>query len=233
MIYTTGADCKKRVLIYTGSTNSDDRGYLGEGLEVVTNLLSEITSDLIEIYLVKATAITDDEFYLYELIKGPDGDSENFTFHLPSKLEFLEEEFWQLYFNPLDGILGNGWVPFSDGFLKRNGIGAHEPLGHVDVMLKWSESGLFFHITDTERARGELKRIWNDKSYILKRLYSGCKMKFNYYSENRIELVIQIWDLPISYLIGANKHEKEFCAKFMKGSFSKLILFFEYGIPDC
>jgi len=231
-IYTIGADCNKRVLVFTDSTNYGDRDYLGADLDVVENLLLEINSNELELYLVKATAITDDELYIYELIDAPHGNSNNFVARLPSQIEFLEEEFWQLYYIPLDGILGNGWVPFSDGFLKRNGIGAHEGLGHVDVMLKWSESGLFFHVIDDELSIGKLKCIWNDKSHILKRLFNGCKMKFNDRSEKRSELVIQIWDLPIDYLVGANRNEKEFCAKFMKVSFSKLIMFFEYGIPD-
>lgn len=232
-IYTIGADCNKRILVYTDSTNYGDRDYLGADLEVVKNLLLEINCNEIELYLVKASVITDDELYIYELIDAPYGESDNFAARLPSQIEFLEEEFWQLYYLPLDGIIGNGWIPFLDGFLKRNGIGAHEGLVDVDVMLKWSESGLFFHIIDDAKTRGELKCTWNDNSHILKRLFNGCKMKFNERSEKRSELVIQIWDLPIGYLVGANRHEKEFCAKFMKVSFSKLIMFFEYGIPDC
>ena len=231
-IYTIGADCNKRALVFTDSTNYGDRDNLGADLEVVKNLLLEINNNELELYLVKASGIKDDELYIYELIDAPYGESDNFAARLPSQIEFLEEEFWQLYYIPLDGILGNGWVPFFDGFLKRDGIGAHEGLGHVDVMLKWSESGLFFHVIDERRAKAELKNIWNDKSHILKRLFNGCKMKFNEQTEKRSELVIQIWDLPIGYLVGANRHEKEFCAKFMKVSFSKLIMFFENGIPD-
>ena len=53
------------------------------------------------------------------------------------------------------------------------------------------------------------------------------------YQKKNPEIVIQILDLPISYLVSANKFEKEFCAKFMKASFSKLIMLFEWGIPDC
>jgi len=231
-IYTMGAECNKRVMIYTDRTNYGDREYIGADLEAVKNLLFEINSNAIEMYLVKASAITVDEFYIYELIEGPDNKSYNFEVALPSQIEFLEEEFWQLFYIPLDGILGNGWIPFENGFLKRNGIGVHEGLGGVDVMLKWTETGLAFHIIDDEHTKGELKRIWNDKSHILKRLFSGCKMKFIEQADNRTELVVQIWDLPINYLIGADRREKEFCAKFMKVSFSKLIMFFENGIPD-
>jgi hypothetical protein len=57
-------------------------------------------------------------------------------------------------------------------------------------------------------------------------------MKFNEQSEKQSELVIKIWDLPIDYLVGANRYEKKSCAKFMKMSFSKLIMFFEWGIPE-
>jgi len=231
-IYNIGADCNKRVLVFTEDTNYNDRDYLGADIGVVRNLLLEINCSDLELYLIKASAITDVEFYIYELIDAPHGDSNNFEARLSSQIEFLEDEFWQLYYIPLDGILGNGWIPFFGGFLNRNGIGADEGLGNVDVKLKWSESGLFFHVTDDERARGELKCIWNDKSHILKRLFNGCKIKFNERSEKRSELVIQIWDLPIDYLVGANRQEKEFCAKFMKTSFSKLIMFFEWGIPD-
>jgi len=231
-IYTIGADCTRRVLVFTEDTNCDDRDYLGADIGVVRNLLLEINCSDLELYLIKASAITDVEFYIYELIDAPHGDSNNFEARLSSQIEFLEDEFWQLYYIPLDGILGNGWIPFFGGFLNRNGIGADEGLGNVDIKLKWSESGLFFHVTDDERARGELKCIWNDKSHILKRLFNGCKIKFNERSEKRSELVIQIWDLPIDYLVGANRQEKEFCAKFMKTSFSKLIMFFEWGIPD-
>jgi len=231
-IYNIGADCNKRVLVFTEDTNYNDRDYLGADIGVVRNLLLEINCSDLELYLIKASAITDVEFYIYELIDAPHGDSNNFEARLSSQIEFLEDEFWQLYYIPLDGILGNGWIPFFGGFLNRNGIGADEGLGNVDIKLKWSESGLFFHVTDDERARGELKCIWNDKSHILKRLFNGCKIKFNERSEKRSELVIQIWDLPIDYLVGANRQEKEFCAKFMKTSFSKLIMFFEWGIPD-
>jgi hypothetical protein len=206
---------------------------LGADLEVVRNLLSEINNNELELYLIKAMSITDDEFYTYDLIDAPCKESNNFADPLPSQIEFLEEEFWQLYYIPLDGILGNGWEPFLDGFLKYNGIGAHEDLGYVDVKLTWSKSGLFFHVADNERSQGDLKDIWNDKAHVLKRLFNGCKLQFNDQSENRSELAIQIWDLPISYLVGADRREKEFCAKFMKVSFSKLIMFFDYGIPDC
>ena len=202
-------------------------------LEVVRNLLSEINSKQLELYLVKALVITNDEFYIYDLIDAPCEESNNFADPLPSQIEFLEEEFWQLYYIPLDGIIGNEWEPFLDGFLNYNGIGAHEDLGYVDAKLIWSKSGLLFHVTDNERSQGNLKDIWNDKAHILKRLFNGCKLQFNNRSENRFELAIQIWDLPISYLAGANRCEKDFCAKFMKASFSKLIMFFEYGIPDC
>ena len=102
----------------------------------------------------------------------------------------------------------------------------------VDAKLTWTESGLFFHVTDNGHSQGDLKETWNSEAHILKRLFNGCKMKFNDRPENRSELAIQIWDLPISYLVGANRYETEFCAKFMKSSFSKLAMFFEYVIPD-
>jgi hypothetical protein len=231
-IYTLGADCKKRVLIFTGGKAYDDRNYLGADLEVVENLLSEINSSQLGLYLIKAMSVTNDEFFLYDLIDAPGDEFNNFSGPLPSQIEFLEEEFWQVHYIPLDGIIGNEWEPFGDGFLNFKGIGAHEDLGYVDVKLTWSKSGLFFHVADNERSQGDLKDIWNDEAHVLKRLFNGCKMRFNDQSENRSELAIQIWDLPMSYLAGADRREKEFCAKFMKVSFSKLAMFFENGIPD-
>lgn len=231
-IYTVGADCKKRVLAFTECTDYYDHDYLGANLEVVRNLLSEINSSQLELYLIKATSVTDDEFYIYDLIDAPCDDIGYVADPLPSQIEFLEDEFWQLHYIPLDGILGNGWEPFSDGFLYRNGIGAHEDAGSAEVMLKWSEFGLFFYVTDNERSQGDLKNIWGDKAHILKRLFHGCKIQFKNLFENQSELAIQIWDLPISYLVGADRYEKEFCAKFIKESYSKLTMFFEYGIPD-
>jgi hypothetical protein len=231
-IYTIGADCTKRVLIFTGGRDYGDRDYLGANLEVVKNLLSEINSNGTALYLVTAISITNDEFYIYDLIDAPCDDLGDDADPLPSQIEFLEEEFWQLFYIPLDGISGNEWEPFLDGFINYNGIGSHENLGYVDAKLTWSESGLFFHVADNGLAQGDLKDIWNNKAHILKRLFNGCKMIFNDQSDNRSELSIQIWDLPISYLVGADRREKEFCAKFMKVSFSKLVMFFEYGIPD-
>jgi hypothetical protein len=232
-IYTIGADCKKRILVFTGDRDYDDRDYLGANLEVVKNLLSEINSNKTELYLITAISITDEEFYIYDLIDAPCDDLGDAADPLPSQMEFLEEEFWQVFYIPLDGIIGNDWEPFLDGFLNYTGVGSHEPLGYVDAKLTWSESGLFFRVSDNARSQGNLKDIWSDKAHILKRLFSGCKMKFNDLSDNRSELAIPIWNLPISYLIGADRREKEFCAKFMKVSFNKLVMFFEYGIPDC
>ena len=232
-IYTIGADCTKRVLVFTDGRDYDDCNYLGADIGVVGNLLSEINSNKLELYMIKAMSITDDEFYIYDLIDGPCDDIGDVVDPLPSQIEFLEEEFWQLFYIPLDGIIGNEWIPFLDGFLNYNGLGSHENLGCVDAKLTWTKSGLIFHVADNGRSQGNLKEIWNDKAHILKRLFSGCNLKFNDRTENWSELIIKIWDLPISYLAGANRYEKEFCAKFMKSSFSKLAMFFELGIPDC
>lgn len=230
--YTIGADCDKRVLIFTDSNNYIDYEKMEADLAVVRNLLLAINSKDLGLYLVQSSVFTDYDFFINELIYDPDDDPKDFAAPLPSRMEFLEEVFWQLYYIPLEKILLIEWKPFCDGFFIRNGIGSHQDLVHVKVMLKWSESGLFFHVSDNERSPGELKNILKRKSQILKRLYNSCKMKFNEQSEKRSELVIKIWDLPISYLIGANRCEKDSCAKLMKASFSKLIMFFEYGIPD-
>jgi hypothetical protein len=231
-IYTVGADCKKQVLIFTGGKSYDDRNYLGANLEVVGNLLSEINSNQLGLYLIKAISLIDDEFCMYDLIDSPSEVSKTYANPLPSQIEFLEEEFWQIYYVPLDGIIGNGWEPFIDGFLNCDGIGDHEELGYIDVKLRWSKSGLLFHVADYEFSQGYLKDIWNDEAHILKRLFNGCKIQFNDRSENRSELTIQILDLPINYLAGANRREKELWAKLIKVSFSKLVMFFEGGIPD-
>ena len=231
--YTIGEDCDKRVLVFTDSTtNFRDYEKMEADLAVVRNLLLAINSKDLGLYLVNLSATREYELFINELIYDPDDDPKNFAAPLPSQMEFLEEVFWQLYYIPLEKILLIEWKPFCDGFINRNGIGSHRDLGHVEVVLKWSESGLFFHVADNVRSAGKLKSIWNDKSHILKRLYNGCKMKFNEQSEKRSEIVIQIWDLPRDYLIGANRQEKEFFAKFMKASISKLIMFFKYGIPD-
>jgi hypothetical protein len=232
VIYNIGADCDKRVLVFTDSTNSRDYEKMGADLEIVRNLLLAINSKSLGLYLVKLAVTREYELFINELIYDPHDDPKDFAAPLPSQMEFLEEVFWQLYYIPLEKILLIEWKPFGDGFFNRNGIGSRRDLVHVEVMLKWSDSGLFFHVVENERSPGGLKNIWNNKSQILKRIFNGCKMKFNVKSEKRSELVIKVWDLPIDYLVGANRYEKEFCAKFMKASFSKLIMFFKYGIPD-
>jgi hypothetical protein len=230
--YTIGADCDKRVLIFTNSTNYRDYEKMGADLAAVRNLLLAINSKDLGLYLVKLAATRDYELFINELIYDPDDDPKDFAAPLPSRIEFLEELFWQVYYIPLEKFLRTEWKPFCDGFFIRGGIGSHRDLVHVEVMLKWSDSGLCFYVADNERSPGELKNIWNDKSHILKKLYKGCEMKFNEQSEKRSELVIKILDLPIGYLIGANRYEKDSCAKFMKASFSKLIMFLKYGVPE-
>jgi hypothetical protein len=115
-LFGFGANSTKRVIAYTGSTNYDDRGYLGADLEVVRNLLLAINSNEIGLYLVKASAITDNELFRYELIDAPEDDQNNFAAPLPSRIEFLEELFWQVYYIPLEKFLRTEWKPFCDGF---------------------------------------------------------------------------------------------------------------------
>ncbi len=66
-------------------------------LDAVKNLLFEINDKKLNMYLIKGSAITDDEFYMHEMIERPYLDSVYHADSLPSQIEFLEEEFWQLY----------------------------------------------------------------------------------------------------------------------------------------
>ncbi len=232
-IYNIGSECNKRIIVYTGNSNYFNRDKGWSNISIVENLLNLMNQYPLELYLVKAFDFSDSQIsYNFEVINEPTNESIIDKNNIPSETDFLQEEFWQLYYHTLDQDMYGCWVPFSNGFINVKGTGIHADLGNFEVKIKWSNNGLFFYAKENNSAVGELKRMWNDGDSKFKKLFNGCKMCFEDDAQNGSELEIQLWNLPITYLAGASKYEKEYSAKFIRTSFSKFTLFLEYNLID-
>jgi hypothetical protein len=232
-IYDIGTGCTKRVIVYTGSVNYSDHNQIWSNIDVVENLLNEMEQYPGDLYLVNVLDILDSEgVFNFEVINEPNKNSIIDKNNMLSEIEFLQEDFWQLHYYPLDQDLYGIWEPYSNGFFHLKGTGFHADLGNFEVKIKWLNKGLFFYVKENNNAIGELKSMWNDGHSQFKKLFRGCEMCFKDGAQNGSELEIQLWNLPITYLASASRYEKEYCAKFIKSSFSKFILYFEFNFID-
>lgn len=232
-VYDVGANCNKRVIVYTDSANDSDHNHVWSNIDVVENLLNEMKQYPVELYLVNALDILDSEgLYNFEVINEPNRNLIIDKNSMLSEIEFLQEEFWQLHYYSLDQDLYGLWEPYSKGFFNCKGTGFHADLGNFEVKIKWLNKGLFFYAKENNNAIGELKSMWNDGHSQFKKLFRGCEMCFKDGAKIGSELEIQLWNLPITYLAGASRYEKEYCAKFIRKSFSKFTLYLESNFID-
>ena len=102
-VYDVGANCNKRVIVYTDSANYSDHKHMWSNIDVIDNLLNEMNRYQVELYLVNALDISEDEgLFNYEVINEPNKNSAIDKNNMLSEIEFLQEEFWQLHYYPLD-----------------------------------------------------------------------------------------------------------------------------------
>jgi len=117
-IYQFGADCQKRIIVFTGGNCWDDKYNPSADMDIVKCLVDNINRFALNIYLVKLVSDSTSSIGDYEILVQPDTHPKFSIAECPSKEKFTEAEFWEVHFWGYNNFIEA--TPFEFGFDSKS-----------------------------------------------------------------------------------------------------------------
>ncbi len=230
-VYKKGSNCDKRIIIYTeGLADLDTYG--GENDDAIKNLVENLNTYGINIFLVKVNKGSDKEMFTYRITAIPPETLNYKLLDLPSEAKLKEEEFWAVYY----------WQQFEDVYCPWKAFTGplYEPrkFGHVygpdgaELNAKWTEEGLIFEAIDENDESEYLEPIWDNRKHELQLLFPYAQIAFIMRMGKVLKLLVKIWPIPVQHLMDASVSEKKRLAKKILEEFGKFIDFITSPLDD-
>jgi hypothetical protein len=160
-IYQFGADCQKRIIVFTGGNCWDDKYNPSADMDIVKCLVDNMNRFDLNIYLLKLVSDSTSSICDYEILAQPDSHPKFSKANCPSIEKFTEAEFWNVYFWGY-----NNWVeatPFEFGFDSKSEFSQCFPIEDLEFETKWTDEGAIIRIEDTSDKKYMLGDIWEDR----------------------------------------------------------------------
>jgi hypothetical protein len=224
-VYETGADCDKRLIMYTGGKSDGDEENPTADQYVVESLVNTFNQYPLDLYLVKKSeSIISKKFMDFIVIAEPYVTPKFLMKYLPSKLQFREVEFWEVHFYSLFDGYYRPWEAFSDEFVNENNYGFWMPINNLKIGIQWTkEEGACFeatHLKDDDY--DALEEIWLEKEKDLRSLFEGNEIDFRKDPGKPSRIMIKYWEFPPTVLLDATLEEKK---DYAESLYRKLITF--------
>jgi hypothetical protein len=134
---------------------------------------------------------------------------------LPSKLQFRQAEFWEVYFGSERYSSYKRRRTFRSGLLGNSIYGHREESNGMEFSVQWNEKGAVIFMKQIEDNCEDLLDFWRENEAHLKEV---CGDKFNlvHIPGKLLTLIYTFWELPVSSLLKASTDEKSGNAKRLK-----------------
>jgi hypothetical protein len=211
-VYETGADCDKRLIMYTGGKSDGDEENPTADQYVVESLVNTFNQYPLDLYLVKKSeSIISKKFMDFIVIAEPYVTPKFLMKYLPSKLQFREVEFWEVHFYSLFDGYYRPWEAFTDEFLDENNCGFWMPINNLKIAVQWTkEEGACFAVTQqTGDDNDALEEFWLEKEKDLRSLFEGNEIDLRKDPGKPSRIIIKYWEFPPTVLLNATLEEKK------------------------
>jgi hypothetical protein len=229
-IYQFGADCQKRIIVFTGGNCWNDKYNPGADVDIVKCLIENMTRFDRNIYLVKMVCDSTSSIFYYEILVQPDIRPLLSKEECPSKEKFTEAEFWEVYFWGYNNFIEA--TPFEFGFDSNSEFSQCFPIGDLELETKWTDEGAIIRIEDTSDKKYVFGDIWDDMRDEIQDMFRGCAMELLVRSGATLKLIVKVFDKPIGYLAGMPWREKMHYSGLLWSKFIQFQGFIEKALQD-
>jgi hypothetical protein len=229
-IYQQGSDCQKRVIVFTGGNNYDDKFNPSADMETVKCLVDNMNRFDLIINLVRMVCDSTGSMCDYEILVQPDSHRKFSKAEYPSKEKFTEAEFWEVYCWGYNNIIEA--TPFEFGFDSNSEFSQCFPIGDLELETKWTDEGAIIRIEDTSDKKYMLGDIWDDRKDEIQDIFRGCCIELIICSGIITKLIVKVFDKPIGDLAGMPWREKMHYAGLLWSKFLQIQGFIEKSLQD-
>ena len=216
--YDYGADCDKRIILYTlgySGLNVKSYKYDGELSEGFIKINNDCGCDTYLINVSKTLDESKEAVYCYKTDIKPGHKKLTWLKKLPSKLEFEQAEF-DIFYN-----YSSDWRNPHHIEHPENWFDNYWHLIFQDISFRypiWNENGLFMQgVSKSEIGDINLKWIMDSKIELLKKFFDNREINIDTLPSGRNVMEIKLWDKPISYFAKASIKNKETIAEAIRG----------------
>jgi len=234
-VYETGRECSKRVILYTGGLNVNDKDNPAVDEWAVGSLVANMNVYPLDLYLFKIDK-HDLKAKRYDLDyhKVPKTGHNYSVADIPTDISFRNSEFWLVYFDCLNEAYYRAWNAFEYGFKEISEFGYMTEIDRwVESTVWWNDSGIHFIVQQTDDSDGSLKKIWSLKQKEFQNRYGSDSVEFEYLPGDLPRLTIRYLDRPLKWLLHASPHEKAAFAKTLHDDFFEFYYFFADLYDEC
>jgi hypothetical protein len=209
LTYDQGADCDKRIILYTlvnPNYTKNEFWYEKEMMEGLAKVNNDISFETFLVYV----SLKSDKTYKYSAEIYPDGKRLTSLKKLPTKHEF-EKAVFRVFYNQIDELNGYDCDYNSDMDHWFSGTCRYLDMYGIDFMFPlWNENGLFVLAESiTHEGADDLKSIReNDKKY-LRKMFVNRETTFEINFSGKVTMLIKLWDKPLSIFSEANYGDKK------------------------
>lgn len=217
LTYEIGADCDKRIILYTlGHPDSIKNEYRHE-YEMMKGLVSINNDCGFETFVVKVS-LDSDKNYQYNAEICPDENKWTQFRKLPTKLEF-EKAIFKVFYNQTDQFGGyeNDHMDDIDEWFSSTGWHLHLNDIYFEYPV-WTENGMFMDgVSTSEIGNMHLKWIMDNKMGLLEKFFSNREITFIKPFSGGNMVSIKLWDKPFTYFANASVEKKEGIVETLRG----------------
>lgn len=217
LTYNIGADCNKRIILYTLENTGNHKNKYRHEKEMVRKFARNNNVCRVETLIVNVS-LSSDNTCKYKIEECIDINDWTTFRKLPSKLEF-DKAVFKVFYNQTDWYEGYEHVEYMDDFegwfsgtywcLDAHGISFMHPV--------WNEDGLFAQAKSvSDEGIATLETIKKNHIDNLKKMFVNREVSFEKDLQGGITMSIKLWDKSFSFFTRASLEDKEKIAEFLR-----------------
>ena len=216
LTYDQGADCAKRIILYTLRNHDYVKNEYRHEQEMAMSF-AKVNNDCSLDTFVIEVSWDSAKTYKYDAEVCPDENKWTSFEKLPTKLEF-EKAIFRVFYNQTDQWGGaendhmddiDDWFSGTFWQLDIDGISFMYPV--------WDESGLFAQaVSITGKGADDLKSIKENNQKYLRKMFVNRETTFEIKVSGSVTMLIKLWDKPLSFFTKATPADKEKIAEYLR-----------------
>ena len=214
--YDQGADCDKRIILYTLVNSNCTKNEYRHEQEMMTGF-AKVNNDCgFETFVIEVS-LDSHKTYKFNVEISPVEKKWTSLNKLPTKLEF-EKAIFKVFYNQTDQWGGDendhmddidDWFSGTSWYLDVDGISFMYPV--------WDVNGLFAQaVSITEKGADDLRTIKDNNQRYLRTMFVNREATFQTGASGNVTMLIKLWDKPLSYFTKASPGDKEKIAEYLR-----------------
>ena len=212
-LYTIGADCLKKVILYTGDENKNDNGDPSADLHIVDALVDKLLDLPLGLYFFK---LEEDRFIVEEGLKWKNHERHGKIEinNMPARKEFMSAVFWDVFFDYINEqqLPDIEWGEPFEGRFKKKEINnrkvldfAHNEYISSCFLIEWYDYGVrgLLKVEDETNSSELIEKVQNFEQEI----EEEHDMQIELLPDEPRKVYINFSDKPFDWIYTANSGE--------------------------